>query len=124
MITSFIDTIQQYYLQQHVLQPTRNRPGEIAVLLDLIFTNEEGTRTIYDRSRYNVVKNELQALRRKLRAHFETNVAYNIDIKPKPFWSYVKSKMKTRGKLLDGTKVTEAKNKAERPNVFFSSVYT
>ena len=31
------------------------------------------TRTIYDRCRYNIVKNELHALTRKLRADFETN---------------------------------------------------
>ena len=45
IITSFIDTIQQCYLHQHILQPTRYRRGEIPGLLDLIFTNDEGNLT-------------------------------------------------------------------------------
>ena len=42
IITSFIDTIQQCYLHQHVLQPTRYRHDDTPGLLNLIFTNEEG----------------------------------------------------------------------------------
>ena len=86
------------------------------------------TRTRYNRSRYKIVKNELHTLTRKVIAELETNVAYNIKVSPKPFWSYVNSKMKTRGRIPsltnhDGTKATEANDKAESLNVFFSSVF-
>ena len=40
---SFIETIQECFLYQHVSHPTRYRLGETANTLDLVFTNEEGT---------------------------------------------------------------------------------
>ena len=39
--SKFYDTIQDLYLFQHVIKPTRYREGQEPSLLDLIFTNEE-----------------------------------------------------------------------------------
>ena len=41
-LTSFVNTIQECFLYQHVTQPTRHRIHETPNLLDLIITNEEG----------------------------------------------------------------------------------
>ena len=41
-ITSFLNTIQECFLYQHVTQATQYRIGETPNLLDLIITNEEG----------------------------------------------------------------------------------
>ena len=41
-ITTFINTVQDCFLHQHVTENTRFRLGEEPSLLDLIFTNEEG----------------------------------------------------------------------------------
>ena len=57
------------------------------------------------------------------------NMAVNIKNKPKPFWSYVRSKMKSKSKIPplnkpDGTKAFGAKDNAETLNSFFSSIFT
>ena len=39
-VESFIDTIQDLFLFQHIQEPTRFRPGTTPSLLDLVFTNE------------------------------------------------------------------------------------
>ena len=39
---SFIDTLNECYLFQHVTQPTRHRHGEVPSVLDLVIYNEEG----------------------------------------------------------------------------------
>ena len=75
----------------------------------------------YDRAMYIIVKNELRTLTRNLRVNFEMNMALNIKNKPKPFWSYVRSKMKSKSKISplnkpDGTKAFDAKDKAETLN--------
>ena len=41
-IAPFLDTIQNSYLTQHVLQPTRYRGRDESSLVDLVFTNENG----------------------------------------------------------------------------------
>ena len=41
-IATFVDTIQENHLYQHIFKPTRYRVGNDPSLLDLIFTNEEG----------------------------------------------------------------------------------
>ena len=41
-LTTFINTVQDCFLHQHVTENTRFRLGEEPSLLDLIFTNEEG----------------------------------------------------------------------------------
>ena len=40
--SSFLNTIQDCFLQQHVTEPTRYRHGEEPSLLDLVLSNEEG----------------------------------------------------------------------------------
>ena len=87
------------------------------------------TGNVYDRTRYIIVKNELRTLTRNLRVNFEMNMALNIKNMPKPFWSYVRSKMKSKSKIPplnkpDGTKAFDAKDKSETLNSFFSSNFT
>ena len=41
-ITPFLDTIQNSYLKQHVLQAIRYRGRDELSLIDLVFTNENG----------------------------------------------------------------------------------
>ena len=41
VIKPFIETIQSYYLHQHVFEPTRFRDGQEPSVLDLVFSNEE-----------------------------------------------------------------------------------
>ena len=40
--SSFLNTIQDCFLHQHVAEPTRYRRGEEPSLLDLVLSNEEG----------------------------------------------------------------------------------
>ena len=53
------------------------------------------TRTKYDREKYTQCKNSLLALTRNLKRDFEQNLACNLKGKPKTFWKYVKSRLKT-----------------------------
>ena len=86
-------------------------------------------RTYFNRKKYNHAKNELRSLTRKLREQFEMHIARNIKISPKFFWSYVKSKTKTRAKIpplkkVDDTEAVTAYDKAETLNIYFSSSFT
>ena len=86
-------------------------------------------RTHFNRKKYNQAKNELRSLTRKLREQFEMRIAQNIKISPKSFWSYVKSKTKTRAKIpplkkADDTEAVTAYDKAETLNIYFSSSFT
>ena len=86
------------------------------------------TRSITDYCKYVRCKNHLCKLTRDLRNKLEKLLANNSKTSPKPFWSYVKSKLKTRTKIptlkkADGTKARYAKDKAQALNVFFGSVY-
>ena len=40
-LTPFINTLKDYFLTQHVTEPTKYRQGEQPNLIDLILTNEE-----------------------------------------------------------------------------------
>ena len=40
--STFVDTIQDCFLHQHVTEPTRYRHGEEPSLLDLVLSNEDG----------------------------------------------------------------------------------
>ena len=87
------------------------------------------TGSNYDRTRFNTAKNELRSLTRNLRLKFESTIAENIKASPKSFWSYVKSKTKTRCKIpplkkTDGTEAVAALEKAQILNTFFSSTFT
>ena len=45
-LSDFIETLQNYFLHQHVTEPTRYRQNESPSLLDLIISSEEGM--VYD----------------------------------------------------------------------------
>ena len=54
------------------------------------------TKTRRDREAYVQCKNRLRNLTRFLRHNFEQSIALNIKNKPKVFWKYAKSKLKSR----------------------------
>lgn len=87
------------------------------------------TRSTYDRNNYTRCKNSLRALSRKLRRDFELDIAQDMKEKPKVFWSYAKSRLKTKEQISsltkpDGSVATTAPEKAETLNNFFASVFT
>ena len=98
-------------------------------LKNRLWRRYKGSGCDYDRSRCTKVKNELRSLTRKLRMQFEKGIAENIKVSPKKFWSYVKSKTKTKSKIpilmkMDGSEAVTAPEKAETLNSFFSSNFT
>ena len=87
------------------------------------------SRSNYDRNKYNSCKNSLRKLTRKLRRDFECNLARNAKEKPKLFWGYTKTRLKTKQRIpsltkADGSTATTPKEKSEVLNQFFSSVFT
>ena len=87
------------------------------------------TRTNYDRVSYIRLKNKLRNLTRNLRSSFEMKMANDVKLKPKLFWKYARSRLKSRQAIptltnKDGTKAISAKDKAESLNDFFTSVFT
>ena len=87
------------------------------------------TRTKHDREAYTRCKNNLRELTRNLRKDFENNLACKLKGKPKLFWKYAKSRLKTRQSVPtltkpEGTKAITAKDKAKTLNQFFTSVFT
>ena len=63
-----------------------------------------------------------------MKEDFERKLAINSKNKPKPFWSYVFSKLKTRVRIpthskVDGVKAQTAQEKAQALNNFFASGY-
>ena len=87
------------------------------------------TKSHYDRTRYVRTKNSLRSLTRNLRRTFESKLAKDLKTSPKKFWSYVKSRTKSRIKIpslrrADGSVASTSSEKAEALNNFFSSVFT
>ena len=87
------------------------------------------TRSSYHRNNYTRCKNSFRALSRKLRRDFEIDISKDMKEKPKVFWSYAKSRLKTKEKIStlvkpDGSSATSPKEKAETLNDFFASVFT
>ena len=73
-------------------------------------------------------KNELRSVIRKLRKKFEISLASRSKSSPKMFWSYVKSRLKTRTRIptlknSNGTVASTPREKAEALNNYFGSVY-
>ena len=73
-------------------------------------------------------KNNLRSLTRTLRKNVEKAIEDKIKNSPKPFWSYVQSKLKTKVKIptltkSDGTNAYNSSEKAEVLNEYFVSVY-
>ena len=86
------------------------------------------TNDHYDYVKFVKSKDELQKLTRRLKVNFERNIANNIKNKPKSFWKYVNSKLKSRVKRPalkkpDGTTATTTRSKAEALNSYFGSVF-
>ena len=87
------------------------------------------TRSTYDHNNYIRCKNSFRALSRKLRRDFELEITKDMKEKPKHFWNYATSRLKTREKISslakpDGTTAKTAQDKAETLNNFFASVFT
>lgn len=87
------------------------------------------TRSSYDRNNYVRCKNTFRALTRKLRRDFELAISKGMKEKPKLFWSYAKSRLKTKEQISsltkpDGSTARTAEDKAEALNNFFASVFT
>ena len=87
------------------------------------------TKSTFDNTKYKRCKNKLRALTRSLRKNFEMSISINSKSKPKLFWNYAKSRLKTRQTISslrkeDGTTATTAADKAETLNKFFASVFT
>ena len=87
------------------------------------------TKSRYDHSKYVNCKNKLRSLTRKLRKDFEKHITAELKKKPKVFWKYAKSRLKTRASIppltrANGTTAKTAKERAETLNTFFASVFT
>ena len=87
------------------------------------------SRSTFDCNNYVRCKNKFRALSRKLRRDFEINISQNLREKPKVFWSYAKSRLKTKEQISsltkpDGSTATTAEDKAVTLNNFFASVFT
>ena len=83
----------------------------------------------YDRKNYIKCKNDLRQLTRELRRDYEQELARIAKSKPKAFWKYAKSRLKTKPQIPalskpDGSKASTPKDKAETLNAYFSSVFT
>ena len=86
------------------------------------------TKTPYDLSVYTRCKNRIRNLTKSLRRQYEGSIVKQIKGKPKIFWKYVKSKLKTRERIptlknTDGTLSVSPYEKAEALNHYFSSVF-
>ena len=87
------------------------------------------TRSSFDRRKYVESKNKLRSLTRNLRRDFERKITEEIKKKPKVFWKYAKSRLKTRASIppltkTDGSQAKTARDRAETLNAFFASVFT
>ena len=87
------------------------------------------TRARYDRVNYVQCKNDLRDLTRRLRYKFEQDLANKVKEKPKLFWKYAKSRLKSKSLVPsltkpNGIKAIESEDKAETLNNFFASVFT
>ena len=89
-----------------------------------LFTGQAHHYVAYTRTR-----DTLRKVTRKLKKDFERNLVLQIKENPKAFWSYVKTKTKTRVTVEslirgDGTVAETDREKADVLNRFFSSVFT
>lgn len=87
------------------------------------------TRSAFDNRKFKMCKNKLRSLTRTLRKDFERKLSENSKHKPKLFWNYAKSRLKSRDNISslkkeDGTNAISAEDKAETLNKFFASVFT
>ena len=86
------------------------------------------TKREVDFDLFKKCRNKLRSTTRDLREQFEINLTSNIKNRPKHFWKYVKSRLKTRADipiltLNDGATAITSIQKAEALNNHFSSVF-
>ena len=88
-------------------------------------------RYLASKSRYDYIKckNDLRELTKILRRDYEQELARIAKSKPKAFWKYAKSRLKTKPQIPslskpDGSKASTSKDKAETLNAYFCSVFT
>lgn len=77
---------------------------------------------------YKDARNKVITEMRRSKYDYEKNLATNIKTDSKLFWSYVRSKLKTKGKLgqletENGTLTNDSQKKAEVLNTYFASVF-
>ena len=82
-----------------------------------------------DLSNFKKVNNQLRNLTRNLKRTYEEQLIQKIKSKPKAFWQYVNSKVKTRPNITellcsDGTAEGSDAEMATMFNDYFSSVFT
>ena len=87
------------------------------------------SKSNYDRQKYICCKNDLWAMTRNLRSDFESKLTKMVKSKPKDFWRYVKSRLKSTPAIPsltkpDGSKASTSKEKAQVLNDYFISVFT
>ena len=87
------------------------------------------TGSKHDKDSYTLRKNKLRKLTRNLRHNFEQCTAAELKNKPKTFWRYANSQMKTKPTVPtlinqdNGSKATNPLEKANLLNNFFTSVF-
>lgn len=77
---------------------------------------------------YKQARNKVITEMRRSKYDYEKNLATKIKTDSKLFWSYVRSKLKTKGELgqlekQDGTLTSDSQEKAELLNKYFASVF-
>ena len=87
------------------------------------------SKSNYDRQNYIRCKNDLRTMTRNLRSDFESKLAKTVKSKPKDFWRYVKSRLKSTPTIPsltkpDGSKASTSKEKTQVLNDYFTSVFT
>ena len=78
---------------------------------------------------FTSTKNHLRSLTRSLRYNFEASITENCNTKPKQFWTYSNSRLKTKAKIptltdYQGNLAKTDQEKAAMLNIFFRSVFT
>ena len=86
------------------------------------------TKSHQDSQKFKRCRDELRCLTRQLRISFENKLMKNIKKKPKSFWRYANSRLKTRILIptlikSDGTKAETSLDKAEELNNHVRSVF-
>ena len=87
------------------------------------------TRNPVDLSNFKLVNNQLRSLTHNLKKNYESQLIQNIKSKPKAFWQYVNSRVKTRPGItelpcFDGSTASSDAEMATMFNEYFSSVFT
>ena len=86
-------------------------------------------KAVINYSNFTRTKNHLRSLTRSLRYNFEVSIAANCKTKPKQFWAYSNSKLKTKVKIPtlkddQGYLAKTDQEKAAMLNILFRSVFT